>query len=194
MKTVKWTLGIVLLVLTAYPWAAIADGSHSQEPLILAQAKKSDDSAVKDWNTIVRALAPGYEEAYGEPRLIDLDVRFAFDEATLLPDAVRQLDELARALVSDKLKKSRFLITGHTDARGSAAYNKDLSARRAEAVRNFLVGKGVDAKRLQTAGRGEEQLKDILDPEGAINRRVEISVVMPDKNRDGAGGQKRMKW
>ena len=63
---------------------------------------------------------------------------------------------------------------GHTDAKGSAGYNKALSDRRAAAVRRYLVEHGVATTRLRAVGKGESQLLNAEDPEGAENRRVEI--------------------
>ena len=68
---------------------------------------------------------------------------------------------------------------GHTDSVGSDAYNQKLSVRRAEAVKAYLVGKGVDAKRVYTEGKGEKQpvATNKTAAGRAQNRRVEIEVV-----------------
>ena len=71
------------------------------------------------------------------------------------------------------------IAVGHTDSRGSDAYNQKLSQRRAEAVKKYLVGKGIEANRVYTEGKGEKQpVADNKTKEGkAKNRRVEIEVV-----------------
>lgn len=106
---------------------------------------------------------------------VDVQILFAFDSAEILPEARPDLDALGKALSGDKLKSGSFLIAGHTDAKGSDAYNLDLSQRRADSVKAFLVETyHVDPSRLATIGFGEEQLKNKDDPFADENRRVQI--------------------
>ena len=72
---------------------------------------------------------------------IDLEVFFEFDSAEITPDALPTLNKLGAALASDELKGSIFLVAGHTDAKGSEAYNLGLSDARAKSVRGFLIDK-----------------------------------------------------
>jgi outer membrane protein OmpA-like peptidoglycan-associated protein len=90
------------------------------------------------------------------------------------PDSARDLKNLAKALLSDKLATERFVVAGHTDATGSAAYNQTLSERRAASVLRFLSAQGVDSQRLQSEGRGERELLYRQNPAAPKNRRVEI--------------------
>jgi outer membrane protein OmpA-like peptidoglycan-associated protein len=106
---------------------------------------------------------------------IDLEVQFAYDSAELRPAAMKQVKELGEALRDPKLKGSTFLIAGHTDAKGSAAYNRKLSERRAEAVKRVLVREfDIPADMLLTAGYGKDRLKNTEDPYAAENRRVQV--------------------
>ena len=76
-----------------------------------------------------------------------------------------------------------FEIAGHTDASGSADYNKSLSQRRADSVLQFLIDHGVERERLQSIGHGEERLLNTDDPGHPENRRVEITNLgsMPEQ-------------
>ena len=112
-----------------------------------------------------------------QPSII-LRVDFDFDSDQLTSQAKVQLDELGRALNSDRLISRRFELAGHTDGVGSAEYNKVLSQRRAEAVARYLrEHHGVEAGRLEAVGRGEDELLNRVNPSAAENRRVEVRNV-----------------
>ena len=105
---------------------------------------------------------------------VNLNVPFDLNSSTLTPQASAQLAQLEIALNSATLSKDRFMVAGHTDAKGSAPYNKQLSQRRAEAVKSYLVSKGIDARRLDAVGYGSEHPLALDRPEDPSNRRVEI--------------------
>lgn len=108
------------------------------------------------------------------PAAIDLNIGFEFNSSQLQPQALAQLMQLDSALTSQALREQRFMIAGHTDAKGGAQYNQQLSLRRADAVKQFLIANGIEGSRLQTAGYGAEQLLTPDRPEDPSNRRVEI--------------------
>jgi outer membrane protein OmpA-like peptidoglycan-associated protein len=111
---------------------------------------------------------------------IDLHVNFEYASANLSADARIVLDNLGSALGDPALGDSRFRIGGHTDARGSDAYNLGLSRRRARSVADYLMRQHrIDAKRLDVEGFGRSQLLDPGNPEGAVNRRVQITNLGP---------------
>ena len=183
----------------------------SRLPLLLAALGAVAASAVflpsvvvaesyKDLNAIIRSLAPiDYlpEHSDDKRRAIDLDIRFKVNSARLTPAAVRQLDELGAALMTVKLQSIRFRIAGHTDASGEADYNKTLSERRAAAVKVYLVeAHAIDPSRLETAGWGEERLKEPLAPGSAVNRRVEIIALdpLPTSQAPEAPREKDIRW
>lgn len=105
-------------------------------------------------------------------------VHFAFGTAQILPDSFPVLTEVADYLKSNKAIK-KMSIEGHTDNRGSAAYNKTLSQARANAVMNWLIQHGVEANRLEAHGYGLERPIESNDTdEGrAKNRRVEFKIL-----------------
>jgi outer membrane protein OmpA-like peptidoglycan-associated protein len=107
-------------------------------------------------------------------QMIDLNIPFEFNSSELQPQATAQLKQLRSALTSPGLSKYRFMVAGHTDAKGNPQYNQQLSERRAQAVRRYLVDNGVEPQRLQAVGYGAEHLAQPDHPEDAANRRVEI--------------------
>ena len=101
-------------------------------------------------------------------------IQFDFNSARVKAESQQSLANLAKALQSDALARSRFAIEGHTDAKGGADYNLKLSQQRAEAVREFLGGRGVATERLVASGKGSTELANSGDPFAAENRRVRI--------------------
>jgi outer membrane protein OmpA-like peptidoglycan-associated protein len=106
---------------------------------------------------------------------IDLDINFDFNSAAVTPRAEPQLNNLGKALTSNELAGSVIMLGGHTDGKGSDAYNHELSERRATAVKRYLTEKfHIPAANLVSAGYGKEGYKNPKDPFAAENRRVEV--------------------
>jgi OOP family OmpA-OmpF porin len=105
------------------------------------------------------------------------DVFFDFDKSVLKPEGKAKLDDLVSKLKGINLEV--IIAIGHTDSIGSVEYNLKLSVRRAEAVKAYLVSKGIEPNRIYTEGKGKAQpIADNRTAEGrAKNRRVEIEVV-----------------
>jgi OmpA-OmpF porin, OOP family len=110
------------------------------------------------------------------------DAFFDFDKAVLKPEGKAKLDDLAGKVQGINLEV--VIAVGHTDSTGAAAYNQSLSVRRAEAVKAYLVSKGIESNRIYTEGKGLTQpVADNATREGrAKNRRVEVEVVGTRKN------------
>lgn len=104
-------------------------------------------------------------------------VLFASAKWDLLPAAQVRLNEVADALTKED-PLSKMVVEGHTDSQGMATYNQDLSQRRAQAVRDYLVTRGIASDRIIATGFGPTRsVADNTSPEGrANNRRVEIVV------------------
>lgn len=102
---------------------------------------------------------------------------FDFDKAVIKPAGKEALDGLVAEL--SKVNVEIVIAVGHTDSIGTETYNQALSLRRVEAVKAYLVSKGVPADQIRTEGRGESQpVASNQTREGrAQNRRVEIEVV-----------------
>ncbi|MEJ5990165.1 OmpA family protein [Ramlibacter sp. PS3R-8] len=111
------------------------------------------------------------------------DAFFDFDKSVLKPEGRAKLDDLVGKIQGINLEV--IIAVGHTDAVGNDSYNQSLSVRRAEAVKAYLVTKGIEKNRVYTEGKGEKQpVADNKTSEGrAKNRRVEIEVVGTRANR-----------
>lgn len=105
------------------------------------------------------------------------DAFFDFDKSVIKPEGKAKLDDLIGKIKDINLEV--IIAVGHTDSVGSDSYNQKLSVRRSEAVKAYLVSKGIEKNRVYTEGKGEKQpVADNKTAEGrAKNRRVEIEVV-----------------
>jgi outer membrane protein OmpA-like peptidoglycan-associated protein len=122
------------------------------------------------------SLAAVKEEERGLVVTLSGGVLFRSAESTLLSSAQVKLDQVANALLD--VRARNIIVEGHTDSQGSESYNQDLSQRRADTVRDYLVQKGYPSERIQARGMGEGRpIADNASPEGrANNRRVEIVI------------------
>src|SRR5690349_766440 len=129
---------------------------------------------------------------------LNTDVLFRFNQADLLPGGEERLDQLAQK--SQGANVERIVLAGFADRIGSEEHNQDLSERRAQAVADYLVAKGIDESHIQVEGRGEadpvtgDQCKN-MGPEKAANKKL-VACLQPDRrveasllgSREVAGG------
>ncbi len=116
------------------------------------------------------AIAPA---AVGPAKASFDQITFELNSDKITPRAKSMLDKLGRALSSAELSDVEFVIEGHTDASGSLQYNMNLSKRRAESVKHYLVEEfQIEPSRLKTEGKGPTDLLDKSNPKSGSNRRV----------------------
>ena len=133
----------------------IAGTAEAAQPLVTAEITRGATKA---------AANPGRQ------------VYFAYDDASLTTETKAVLDQWAERLAADKLLTVQ--IEGHCDERGSNGYNMTLGERRGDAVRDYLVAKGINEPRLRVVSFGESRPVDSRRGESAwsANRRVEFRI------------------
>ena len=178
---------LAIAMLAGSGFACAQDAQPAQDPPSvdsIINSLKADPAAEGPGQT--RALRPGAASmstapapapaAKPKPASINMQVNFEYNSAEIAGSSAKTMATLAKALASPQLEGRRFTVVGHTDASGSASYNKALSDRRAAAVRRYLIDSGIDAGRLRAVGKGESDLLNSGDPNAAENRRVEIQA------------------
>jgi OOP family OmpA-OmpF porin len=141
--------------LTALCGAALFAGCATDEPKPAAKPEAAPAPAVTPRASGAPAPVPGVKK----PAVVNLSATqlFAFDKATLTPEARGVLDSEVIAKLKN-LGEIRFInVNGHADRIGTPQYNQRLSDRRAGSVRAYLVSRGVDASRIETFGFGKTQ-------------------------------------
>ena len=107
---------------------------------------------------------------------IDLEINFDYNSAEINAKSLPSVQALGRALSNPDLKGSTFVVAGHTDAAGGEAFNQDLSERRADSIKKYLVEKySISATDLVTVGYGKTKLKNPANPLAEVNRRVQVA-------------------
>ena len=151
------------------PFATILDDYSTQLTNLFAITYRSDKSAIPD------SLSVGIIDEQKRKLIIE-NLLFQTNSSTL-PDSVYELELLKEFLMNRPKVSVR--IEGHTDSRGSKVLNKKLSVLRAEAVRQYLIKKGVDQSRLESAGLGDSKpiASNATDFGRRLNRRTEVIII-----------------
>jgi outer membrane protein OmpA-like peptidoglycan-associated protein len=165
-------LGFAILV-GAPPFAFSAEGAPDQGSTPVLSDQQIQD-VLKSGAAHATTRGLRRQNSSAPSGSINLNIAFEYNSFALKPEASEQLRQLTSALTSDTLRADRFMIAGHTDAKGNPQFNKHLSLQRAESVKRYLVASGVDSSRLVAVGYGAEQLLNPDQPNDARNRRVEI--------------------
>lgn len=135
----------------------------------------AQDMVEKLWAAPVRR---GVRNLTPVPRNLDLVVNFDLGSARIQRSSEQLLDNLAKAMQSERLAGQSFVLEGHTDSSGNAQLNQELSVRRASSVARFLAARGAPASRLKALGKGSSEPLNPANPEAAENRRVRV-IAMP---------------
>ncbi|MDP3440571.1 MAG: OmpA family protein [Azonexus sp.] len=118
----------------------------------------------------------------GEKITVAADALFDFNKAVLRPAGQAKLDELVSK--ANAIKLEVILAVGHTDRLGGDAYNQKLSEKRAAAVKEYLVAKGIEANRVYTEGKGEKQPVTGDKCKGNAKTKALIDCLQPDRRVD----------
>ena len=169
---------------TATTWAEDAKPAEKQAAAQPADAKTSSDQIIQKLTPTAGTpplrfrglhLLTSQPAATAQMPAVGLDIKFKTNSADLTEDAKAQVKQLAEAMQSEQLSKYHFLVEGHTDSVGRPDYNLNLSKRRAQAVRDYLVtAYGVPRSRLEAIGRGQTMPISATDPANPANRRVQV--------------------
>ena len=159
---------------------AVTRGLSMGEPQIDLAAKAKEDSFLASVrNRRTRSLSLDEREeiasiASTKPN-IDLEINFDYNSAEISKSSLPAAQELGKALSNPSLKGSTFVVAGHTDGIGGDTFNQDLSERRADTIKTYLVQKfGINGTDLVTVGYGKSKLKDAQNPADPLNRRVQV--------------------
>lgn len=152
-------------------------GAQGQQLMNERERREDAERRAAAANAALAGFGTVKQEARGMVITLSGSVLFASNKAELLPSAERKLADVAATLTKQD-PTSKMVVEGHADSQGAAEYNQELSQRRAEAVRGYLVSHGISSDRVTAQGFGfSRPIADNASPEGrANNRRVEIVV------------------
>jgi outer membrane protein OmpA-like peptidoglycan-associated protein len=153
--------------------------SLSNTPADSAKAAEEAKFVKQIKNRTTRSLSSTEREQIAEiakeKPSIDLTITFDYNSATISQKAMPAVEALGKALTNPDLKGTTFVLAGHTDAKGGDTYNQDLSERRADTLKKYLMEKyGLAAADLVTVGYGKTKLKNESSPDAEENRRVQV--------------------
>ena len=165
---------------TADEWANKLAGLETEPDLDLAAIRQQAADRIK---ARAKLDAAPLKRPLIAPELLKLpqfaaELQFDEDAAVIRPESYRTLGRIADTLSQPSLWGYKFLIVGHTTSTGKRDYNLTLSQRRADVVRDILVGTfKISPKRLQSIGLGEEQMLDSAHPTAPINQQFQVLTV-----------------
>lgn len=157
--------------------------------LVFAGEVNFGDKKPASASAVIKALKPdapsgmklrgiNYNPTPPKPKMVSVSLQFEKNSYELTKGTKKNLDAIGQALNSNELKSLKFILEGHADASGPAAYNLGLSKKRAESVKQYLINVyKIDPNKLKIIGKGEQNLFDPAHPFAAKNRRVRIITI-----------------
>lgn len=180
-RALTLALCAALLVAAAPPAARATPDAGAMIEALQPTAGASRNLVVRQTTAAPDAARSGAAAVAGEAPVpapsLTLAIEFDPNSANVRPESGPLLGNLVAAMQSPELRTRRFVIEGHTDARGAAAANQRLSQQRAEEVRLYLMALGVSPARLKAVGKGAAEPANPLDPLAAENRRVRVVTI-----------------
>lgn len=152
--------------------AAYAGSDYTSGQIVDFLVKSADMGAARG---ICIGTVDECSSGAAKPAGFDMLISFGLNSSELTDAAKVNLEQIAKALKDQRLSAANFVVEGHTDARGSEAYNLSLSEKRAQSVTSFLLSHGLASDKITAVGVGESapRASDAFDPS---NRRVEIRI------------------
>jgi outer membrane protein OmpA-like peptidoglycan-associated protein len=142
--------------------------------------RRDVEKRIQEEGTENAASPPPTLQALAKMPNLTVEIQFDFDSGWIRPASWETVGIIADALHHPVLLSDKFVVVGHTDAKGSRDYNLKLSQRRADAVRDMLISTfRIEPSRLIAVGLGEEQLQDPNNPDADVNRRVQLLNIGP---------------
>ncbi len=133
--------------------------------------EKSTTGGVKTRGIVIHDEKPA---ATAAPKAVGFNIGFKFDSTDMIGNYKDVLDQVAAMMSSEAVSGEVLVVEGHTDAVGNAAYNRNLSERRAKSVKDYLVARGVEPQRLRVEGKGMADLLPGYAGNDGIHRRVQF--------------------
>jgi OmpA-OmpF porin, OOP family len=179
MKFESFLIGAALVAgatFNAHSQEAVLKGSQVTESALIdaltIEGPEATSGATRGFRPAARA--GDAKAAKPGPGKANLLITFATDSSELTSESQASLDALTRALQSDALAGFSFRVEGHSDARGDAAHNLELSQQRAESVAAYLKTHGILPERLKAVGKGSSEPLNVARIDAPENRRVTV--------------------